>query len=345
MSSTVFPQDFLCEHTPTKSRVFAMLAIFEGPHTLKAVLTCADPALAQRAADALSAVARGVDSPVLSSKIEQVLDDLPTAPAASFRQALQWLYDKNWPAIDIGPSTWRDRSASSTPGPVHDQGPNIIEAEFGPNPDFAALFPAEDCDCEQENCHICTGWQLTPRTADLLYTALEALADQAFDDIEEHGSEPVEKEDRGDWSVFNRLPRITWNQDAEWRRQIARACDDLTDDLVRGEWPTPRNNAEEIVLHLAIHDGPDWEEEKDDIEDEAHEALPRHSRDYDWDMCSEILFQDHDILMLYDESLDGIENPGNDANRHLRMGDLRPAAWFEYFANVEPRDPARGFRR
>jgi hypothetical protein len=224
-------------------------------------------------------------------------------------------------------------------------GPRMIEAEFGPRPDFAALFPAEDCDCEQENCHLCMGWQLTPRTADLLYTALEALADQAFDDIEEHGSEPVQQEDGGDWSVFDRLPRITWNQDTEWRRQIARACDDLTDDLVRGQWPTPRNNAEEIVLHLAIHDGPDWEEEKDDIQDEAHEALPRHSRDYDWDLCSEVLFQDHDILMLYDESLDGIEHPGDDANRYLRMGDLRPAAWFEYFANVEPRDPARGFRR
>jgi len=71
------------------------------------------------------------------------------------------------------------------------------------------------------------GWQLTPRTADLLYTALEVLADEAFDDIEEHGSEPVKKEGEGDWSVFGRLPRITGNQDAEWRRQIARACDDL----------------------------------------------------------------------------------------------------------------------
>ncbi|MGH3183333.1 MAG: hypothetical protein ACRDOE_15730, partial [Streptosporangiaceae bacterium] len=197
MSATVFPQDFLCEHTPTKSRVFAMLAIFEGPHTLKAVLTCADPALAQRAADALSAVAGGVSSPVLDSKIKQVLRALPAAPAASFRQALQWLRDKSWPAIEIDPSVWRDLSAASAPGSGHDQGLRIIETEFGPRPDFAALFPAEDCDCEQENCHLCMGWQLTPRTADLLHRALEALADQAFDDIGEHGSEPVEKEDGG----------------------------------------------------------------------------------------------------------------------------------------------------
>ena len=59
-------------------------------------------------------------------------------------------------------------------------------------------------------------------------------------------------------------------------------------------------------------------------------------------MCSEVLFQDHDVLMLYDASLDGIEDPGNDANEYLRMGDLRPSSWFEYFSNVQPRDPSRG---
>ncbi len=41
----------------------------------------------------------------------------------------------------------------------------------------------------------------------------------------------------------------------------------------------------------------------------------------------------------------GTSAPGDDANGYLRVGDLRPAAWFTYFANVEPRDPARGFRR
>ncbi len=214
-----------------------------------------------------------------------------------------------------------------------------------PRPEFAALFPVRECDCGREDCEICAGWQFTPRTADLLHTALEIMADEAFDDIEEHGSEPVEREDGGDWLLFDRLPRITWNQDSGWRRQVARACDDLAGDLARGDWPTPRNNAEEIVLHLAIEGAPDYLEEGEDAGDEEHDALPRHGDDYDWGMCSEVLFQDHDVLMLYDESLDGIEDPGSDANAYLRMGDMRPAAWFEYFKNVEPRDPSRGFRR
>ena len=216
---------------------------------------------------------------------------------------------------------------------------------ISPRPDFAALFPVRECNCGREDCEICQGLQLTPRTADLLHTALEIMADQAFDDIEEHGSEPVERDDRGDWLFFDGLPRITWNQDANWRRQVARACDDLAGDLACGDWPLPRNNAEEIVLHLAIEDGPDCLEEKEDARDERHDALPRHGDDYDWGMCSEVLFQDHDVLMLYDESLDGIEDPGSEANVYLRMGDMRPAAWFEYFNNVEPRDASREFRR
>lgn len=216
---------------------------------------------------------------------------------------------------------------------------------MSPRPDFAALFAVRECGCRQQDCEICEGWQLTPRTADVLYTALEIMADQAFEDIEEHGSEPVGREDVGDWLLFDRLPRLTWNQDSGWRRQVARACDDLARDLACGDWPMPRNNAEEIVLHLAIEDGPDRLAEKEDAGIEEHGVFPQHGDDYDWDLCSEVLFQDHDVLMLYDESLDGIEDPGSDANVYLRMGDLRPGAWFEYFNNAEPRDASRGFRR
>ena len=151
-----------------------------------------------------------------------------------------------------------------------------------PRPDFAALFLVRECNCAREDCEICQSWQLTPRTADLLHMALEIMADQAFDDIEEHGSEPVEREDGGDWLLFERLPRITWNQDANWRRHVARACDDLAGDLACGDWPLPQNVGGSIVLHLAIEDGPDCLEEKEDAGDEEHDALPRHGDDYDW---------------------------------------------------------------
>jgi hypothetical protein len=83
----------------------------------------------------------------------------------------------------------------------------------------------------------------------------------------------------------------------------------------------------------------------EDSADKRHAALPEHNDDYTWDDCSELLFQDHDVLMLFNDSLDGFEDPATDLNKESGAGDLRPQAWFDFFANEEPRDPNRGFRR
>ena len=145
--------------------------------------------------------------------------------------------------------------------------------------------------------------------------------------------------------VFGRFPRLTWQADKEWRRQVARACDDLSDELAAGKWPIPRCTAEEMILHLAIEDAPDCLEENEDLGSGNHAALPAHPDDYTWEACSDLLFQDSDVLMLFNTELDGIEDPEDNTNQFLRVGDLRPQAWFKHFDNVEPRDPSRGFRR
>jgi hypothetical protein len=211
-------------------------------------------------------------------------------------------------------------------------------------PDFVALFPVRDCDCGEEDCKICGDWHLTPRTADMLHAALSVMSDGAYDDIEEHGDTPVSIDNQDSWMVFDRLPRITWRQDAEWRRGIAHACEDLIRDLEEGNWPQPRNNAEEIVMHLAVRDAPGLLEMAEDAGNEEHEALPRHSDDYDWDGCSELLFEDHDILWLYNNRMDGVEDPDSELNQQYGVGDMRPASWFDWFGGSEPRDPARRFR-
>lgn len=95
------------------------------------------------------------------------------------------------------------------------------------DPDFAELFPI--CRCGRESCEKCAGYQMTPRTVAALWTAGQILADHAFDDVIEHGDEPVRQD--GQWSMFDQYPRITWRENAVWRRQAARAFDDLTDDL------------------------------------------------------------------------------------------------------------------
>jgi hypothetical protein len=473
-SGNPFPRDFLCEHTPSKSRVFAVLSSPDRPDTLKAVLTCANPLIAQRSARVLADLALTGGGPMIDADAESVCANLPSAPAASFRGACLRLRNREWPEYDANSVEWdhsrthdqhgliprlrdeqvrtpsdarlgeltgtvfriiqfaeyhvydadrlihaasadgwpdiagEDDDASPEDGllaalmhlasvdhelagadvvcqestgrrltvsagdELADWQPEPVSAEFGGwsphtqpsnsrdikqegadsiEPNFAALFPVRSCERshadedEEMECDVCGDWQLTPRTADMLHTALENLSDEAYEDVEEHGSDPVIRNDANDWNMFDRFPRITWQTDAGWRRQVARACEDLSHDLAAGRWPIPRNNAEEMALHLAIEDAPDYLDEAEDSEDKRHDALPRHPDDYSWDQCSSLLFQDHDVLMLFDRGLDGFEDPDSDINRQFSVGDLRPEAWFASFANVEPRDPNRGFRR
>ncbi len=353
-SAVPVPRDFLCEHTPAKSRVFAVLTSPGGPDTLKAVLTCTDPVLAQRAASALAVLAQSGGGGAIDADAEEIATALPAAPAASFREACRRLRDREWPLIPAQGAELADWQRESITGEFGG-GWRLRNEESGDSesvhPDFAALFPVRSCDLDHANedeedaCEICGSWQLTPRTADMLHTALENLSDEAHDDADEKGDEPVPGKNADDWSFFDRLPRITWGMDAEWRRQFGRACDDLVQDLAVGEWPRPRCTAEEMALHLAIEDAPGYLEMWQEAKDERHEALPKHRDDYDWGMCSEILFEDHDVLMLYDASLDGFEDPGGDLNQENGVGDLRPAVWFKFFAHLEPRDPDRDFRR
>ncbi|MCX4633092.1 hypothetical protein [Streptomyces sp. NBC_01443] len=211
-------------------------------------------------------------------------------------------------------------------------------------PNFAALFATQDCPCkgEDENCEKC-GWQLTPRTADLLHMALVVLADQAYDDAERLGDQFLSDADSATWEVFDRLPSFTWTADHRWRRRMARAFDDLAGDLAKGNWPCPTCTAEEMALHLAIEDAPMHLEDRPEEDD--HNSLPEHEDDYSWGSCSDLLFQDHDVLMLFHTQFSGIEDPENPTNQSMGIGDLREAAWFTPFGSRSIRDPRRGFRR
>jgi len=213
--------------------------------------------------------------------------------------------------------------------------------DAGDEPDFAILFPL--CHCGADECDACSGYQLTPRTAAALWAMAQIHADFAYDDVHHHGDDPVT--DDSAWAAFSEYPRITWTQDAVWRRQAARAFDDLTADLAAGHLPTPTCPGEEMALHLmlrsaqaAIADG--WGPTPDLLA-----ALPEDDGDYDWDLALEMLLQDDDILDLFDQQMDGIEDPESDANRQAGMGDYRPAAWFRTFSNMTPRDGRRRFRR
>jgi hypothetical protein len=226
-----------------------------------------------------------------------------------------------------------------------DQTVEVDEAglEHSADPDFAALFAV--CRCGRDSCRACSGYQLTPRSAAVLWAVSQILADQGYDDVTEHGDEPVVDADASDWALFGRYPRLTWRQDAVWRRQAARAYDDLTEDLAAGRWPRPRCAGEELALHLILEDAPSAVSDDWAGLGEMLPRLPEHPDDYDWDLVSEVFFQDHDILELFDVEMDGIEDPDSEDNRARGIGDYRPQAWFRTFLNMDSRDGRRAFRR
>ncbi|MDQ7909090.1 hypothetical protein RB614_31665 [Phytohabitans sp. ZYX-F-186] len=213
--------------------------------------------------------------------------------------------------------------------------------ELSTNPDFAALFPV--CRCGKDSCDACGGFQLTPRTAAVLWAMAHLLSDRGYDDVAEYGDDPVTDDDG--WALFGQYPRITWQQDAVWRRQAARAFDDLAADIEAGRWPRPTCPGEEMALHLMLQNAPDAVQDGCTGIDDTLPELPEHPDDYDWDMASEVFFQDHDILDLFDMEKDGIEDPETELNRATGMGDYRPQAWFQTFLNMPPRDGRRPFRR
>lgn len=453
--SAVRAVDFLCEHTPSKSRVMALLAHDNGPSSLTAVLTCKEADHAYEAVDILRRVLARRDAIGVDEELKALTAELPDAPAGSLRQAVVQAASGTWraepgvlfvvpeaepsedePAVPPGPAGhprlkdlpgkvvriahlrefhitdedavlraavdrgWEPLPASQlgdddprdligavmtltedpdVPGAhtlEEQSSAELLSAEDGDEladwsaapvvtrfthgwrlrhqrtrpaaadhtPNFAALFAPQHCPCkgEDEDCEEC-GWQLTPRTADLLHTALTVLADQAYDDAQRLGDQFLPDADSVTWEVFDRLPPLTWTADHRWRRRMARAFDDLAGDLAKGNWPNPTCTAEEMALHLAIEDAPTYLEDRPEADD--HNTLPEHEDDYSWDICSDLLFQDHDVLMLFHTELSGIKDPENPANQSMGVGDLREAAWFDPFDNRSIRDPRRGFRR
>jgi hypothetical protein len=182
---------------------------------------------------------------------------------------------------------------------------------------------------------------LTARSAAVLRRALEDLSDEAWREVAALGGEPLGP---GASGLFGSLPRVTFNQGGPWRRQMARAFDDLAADLAGGGEVVPRCTGEEMALHLGIARAQALTRNRPRLVAETVAGLPEDRRDFGWEAASEELFQDGDVLMLFDQSLDGIEDSGNEANQAMGMVNLAPVDWFAAFDDDFARDPGRGFR-
>ncbi|MFB7345539.1 hypothetical protein ACFCZ6_36425 [Streptomyces hydrogenans] len=184
---------------------------------------------------------------------------------------------------------------------------------------------------------------LTPRTAAVLRLAAEELSALAWQEVTALGDEPLP---RGAGGVFGQLPPITLRRDGQWRRQMARTFDDLATGL-RDEGCAgvePRCTAEEMALHLMIGQARSITANRPNAVAQLVAGLSQSGADYDWDGCLSDLFEDHDVLMLFDAQLDGMEDPDSTVHQAMGMVNLAADEWFEPFRPDHARDPDRGFR-
>lgn len=174
--------------------------------------------------------------------------------------------------------------------------------------------------------------RLTPRQRELLRTYLWVHADDSYDDVEERGELPVE-DSLGWWSMFDRLPSAAWACPVSWRRQMARAFDDLAQDLEAGHLPYPRCVAEEVALVLSVATAQSmWMDDQygDDVAE-----LPASAGDGDWIAATDALVGNRHIAWHL--------SPGE---APVWLSDVPdPDTWFDIFDGFETRPASRGFRR
>ncbi|MGW6259940.1 hypothetical protein [Streptomyces sp. NPDC055085] len=183
---------------------------------------------------------------------------------------------------------------------------------------------------------------LTARTRAVLHLALRELSDEAWKEVSAMGDQPVQSSSGG---VFGSLPRVTWRQDTSWRSQMARAFDDLAADCTSGIEVQPRCTGEEMALHLGIARAQALTINRPRLVQDTVAGLAAERGDFDWDACSGVLFEDHDVLMLFDDSLDGIEDAAGAVHQAMGMINLAPLDWYTAFYSERARDPHRGFRQ
>lgn len=175
------------------------------------------------------------------------------------------------------------------------------------DPDFATLYGDKGT--------------ITPRLARRLWTAALFCADT----WRHAGSErPFFVED---------LPPVAWpHAVGAWYEQFVDCFDVLADRIALGqiaEDEITTCTGEEMALHLVIDVAEREFDSGFDSDAEALDQLPDHgAADAAFERARDVRLRDDDVLMLYDASLDGIDDPDDDVAAVYRVVNLHPTQWF-----------------
>jgi hypothetical protein len=186
---------------------------------------------------------------------------------------------------------------------------------FADSPDFARLYGDPDS-------------TLSPRMASQLWTTAIYLADTYADpDV----TDLLKRE----------LPPIARRMaDDVWMERFVVCFEAIATRLARGRFASSQLascTGEEMALHLVI-DSAEAGVSDDAIPlDDSLPADPERDRDFEW--AREVLFRDHDFLLLFNPSLDGIEDNDSDLSQRHMFANLHPQRWFLPFPDQLDDEP------
>jgi hypothetical protein len=236
--------------------------------------------------------------------------------------------------------------------------PGLVDAGDS-EPDWVSLFPLPSCHptlptaeqtercfalgiehaggeadcylCERDSCENCWGL-LTPRMAFFLHLGAVLLSDYFEMDLEAATvrADGTIEPDSSSW-FQGELPRLaTASMTEAWACRFIACFDTIAGRLASGRDPEPNCTGEEMALHIIIafaeghyHDGV-----TEEVFGDYYAEFPVHEHDEDFDRIRDLAFEDHDVLWLFDDALDGIEASTNPVNQQLGIANLHPTQWF-----------------
>jgi hypothetical protein len=190
-----------------------------------------------------------------------------------------------------------------------------VDTAIGPFPDFARIYRHRS-------------GLLTPRFALELWRECIYHADTYREDVEQVRDGRM-RADQLRWG----LPTVaTRSLTVEFAARFARCFQDLAARVATHSWGSggglPGSTGEELALHVVL-DALEDRLESDVADGAADDILSdlRDDPDRDVGFYRQVLFEDEDVLALYDPSLDGLEQL-DEVRRLAGLANLHPNQWF-----------------
>lgn len=202
-------------------------------------------------------------------------------------------------------------------------------------PDFQSLFSADrecSCGCEDAMSEVidCENESfrepvLTPLNAALMYQCCDLLLD-----IFSSGAS------YGFLELKEKLPRICQSMDSGFYGSLLLTLNGFKQDISEGRVPVLDCTGAEMMMHIVL-DEMELRIEESDIEigvsafvfNQITDYLCDSAEDFNIFRIRDLIFDDIDVIFLFDPAMDGIEN--SEEGVALGVSNLHPSLWFKKF--------------